>query len=143
MTNAHPDVYSKLESSENKRMDSLFRFYRTITTLSVGLLGLLIGLKPAEPLQEDPKLYFLSGLSLLVASILFSLIVQYYETILLNRESNVYLKEINNTQTQQSGRASKTVRVNTGWIYQAVQILTCVCLALSLISLTYYAYLTF
>ena len=130
-------------STETKRVDSLFRFYKNITTLSVGLLGLLIGLKPDDILDSYSRNALFLGLSLLVACILFSLIVQYYETILLNREARIYLQRREAAKALKLEEASKYERVPTGLPYYTFQILTCVCLALSLISLIYYAYLTF
>lgn len=121
-------------------MDSLFGFYRNITTLSIGLLGLLIGLRPEKiPLMES-KISFMIGISLLVLCILSSIATQYYEVVLLNRETNLYLKKISDILKGNEADAQKLERVKTDGLYSFCQISTITFLVLSLISLLFYVY---
>ena len=132
------ELFGKFEESQKDRDKVYFDFFKSITTLSVALIGLLIGLK-AEPIPNRAAQFaFLITIILIGLCILFSLGVRFYEVVSGNDSVEARKKHIlkyienpdeNNLQIEQLDKSK---------IYKPFEIATFVCLTLSIISLIFY-----
>ena len=134
------ELAEKFEIAQDKKDKSYFNFFKSISTLSVALIGLLIGLK-AEPIpNQDAKFVFLLTIILIGLCILFSLITQFYELIFDNQKAELrkkqLLKYIENTD-ENNIQVDSTKGVK---FYRFFEIMTFVCLVLSILSLISYVY---
>ncbi len=82
-------LLEKWEQSFEKSDKSYFSYFRTISTLTVALIGLIIGLKPDSIPNENAKLFFLLGIALLGSCLIFSLVVQYYQVYQDKQETKI------------------------------------------------------
>ena len=87
-------LVNEFTETVEKYNSSFFGFFKNISTLSVGLIGLLIGLKPDVIPNPIAKVFFLIGICLLGLCILFALAVQHYELNYREQASNIRLKNI-------------------------------------------------
>lgn len=69
---------SIVQETNFKRIESKFRFYRNITSITVIFLGILIGLHPSN-FSEFGLILYLAGCSSITGSVIFSLVIQSYE----------------------------------------------------------------
>ena len=123
---------------------SFFGFFKNISTLSVALIGLLIGLKPAVIPNQYAKLFFLLSIILIGLCILFSLIVQHYELNYREQANNIRLRNIQSYILNPSENIMQKEGVNKKPIYVISEILTYFCFGTSIISLILYvAFLEF
>ena len=132
------ELFGNFEESQKDRDKVYFDFFKSITTLSVALIGLLIGLK-AEPIPNlAAQFAFLITIILIGLCILFSLGVRFYEVASGNDSVEARKKHIlkyienpdeNNLQIEQLDKSK---------IYKFFEIATFVCLTLSIIALIFY-----
>ena len=83
------ELFNNLEQSQEKQDISYFNFFKSISTLSVGLIGLLIGLKASPIPNQEAKVAFLITIILIALCILFSLATQFYEVTFYNKAVGV------------------------------------------------------
>ena len=132
--------YKQLGEFQRKKDVSFYNLFKNITTLSLGLLGLLIGLKPKVIPDENAKVLFLLALILLALVCVFSLITQFGETSFYKifvKETQELMKEI--IRNKDVGE-SKLLISRKKWIYKFSEIMTYLCLILSIGSLIFYVY---
>ena len=132
--------YKQLGEFQRKKDVSFYGLFKNITTLSLGLLGLLIGLKPKVIPDENAKVLFLLALILLALVCVFSLITQFGETSVYKifvKETQELMKEI--IRNKDVGK-SKLLISRKKWLYKFSEIMTYLCLILSIGSLISYVY---
>ena len=129
-----------LVDSQNKHDTSYFEFYKSITSISVALIGLLIGLKAESIPNQSAQYSFLISIILLGLCTLFSLAARFYEVTSSRDEietrKNMLLKYIQNPDENEY----QFEPVDKHIIYKISEIGTFVCLVLSILSLIFYVY---
>jgi hypothetical protein len=139
----HKLVNEFTETTEKYNI-SFFGFFKNISTLSVGLIGLLIGLKPDVIQNPIAKLCFLVGISLLGLSILFSLVVQHYELNYRGQQNKIRLQNIQSYIENPSENIMQSADLHKNKFYKISEILTYFCFGISILSLILYvAFLEF
>jgi len=132
------ELFGNFEESQKDRDKVYFDFFKSITTLSVALIGLLIGLKAELIPNRAAQFAFLITIILIGLCILFSLGVRFYEVVSGNDSVEARKKHIlkyienpdeNNLQIEQLDKSK---------IYKFFEIATFVCLTLSIIALIFY-----
>ena len=88
------ELFTDHNDSQSKSEESHFKFFRNISTLSVALIGLLIGLKASPIPSLGAKIAFLITIILIGLCILFSLIAQFYEVVSYKKEVEIRRKHI-------------------------------------------------
>ena len=132
------ELFGKFEESQKDRDKVYFDFFKSITTLSVALIGLLIGLK-AEPIPNQAAQFaFLITIILIGLCILFSLGVRFYEVISGNDSVEVRRKHILVYIENPVEGGLQIEQLNKSKIYRFFEISTFVCLILSIIALIFY-----
>jgi hypothetical protein len=126
--------------SQEKRGKSYFLFFRNLTTVSIGLLGLLIGLKPLEILNQNAKYLFLLSIILIGLGILFSVMTQFSEISYYKQEEKVRHKQLIEFVKNPSENSLQIDNIGVKKIYVFSEIMTFVCLGLSILSLISYVY---
>ena len=116
---------------QEKRMTSYFNFLRTITTISTGLLALLVGLKPDQIQQGTPQYLFLATISLLGFGILSSVITQSYEVAFLKQQTKALHKYIKHVVEKKVEPTSGIRVLPKPKIYTVSEVATFCCLGLS------------
>lgn len=128
-----------LDISQEKYSQSHFGFLRNITTISVGLFGLLVSLKPKIICLYSAKIAFMTTICSLGLGILFSVISQYYD-VYVKREDKV--KRTENIAKVLKGEEYKDIQfVPQPKIFKISEILTYSFLGLSIVSLIFYVFL--
>jgi hypothetical protein len=94
------EVLLNLIKAQNKMEESYFSFLKYLSTLSIGFLGLFIGLKPIEfPNYYSDFFFFITILFISLSTIFLSVCI-YYETKNSRKETeirkNLVLKYIEN-----------------------------------------------
>ena len=94
------EVLLNLIKAQNKMEESYFSFLKYLSTLSIGFLGLFIGLKPIEfPNYYSAFFFFITILFISLSTIFLSVCI-YYETKNSRKETeirkNLVLKYIEN-----------------------------------------------
>lgn len=84
----------KITEVQDKEKTEYFSFLRHLTTISIGFLGLLIGLKPEVLPNEYSKILFLVTIVLLSLGVLFLTICLFHETIQSREELKVRKKQL-------------------------------------------------
>jgi F0F1-type ATP synthase assembly protein I len=134
------ELFDKFEESQEKKDKAYFDYFKSISTLSVALIGLLIGLKASPIPNQASKIAFLITIILIGLCILFSLATRFYEVTAYKQgvqtRKNHILEYIenpdeNNLQIDQLGKS---------WFYKFFEILTFSCLLLFIITLIFYVY---
>jgi len=132
------ELFGNFEESQKDRDKVYFDFFKSITTLSVALIGLLIGLKAELIPNQAAQFAFLITIILIGLCTLFSLGVRFYEVVSGNDSVEARKKHIlkyienpdeNNLQIEQLDKSK---------IYKFFEIATFVCLTLSIIALIFY-----
>ncbi len=128
-----------LSKSQEKYSSSRFGFLRNITTISVGLLGLLVSLKPEIINLFSAKIAFMFAILSLGIGILFSVISQYHELYINKAEKKLIL---DNIADKLDGKGTKTVTfIPMPSVFKISEILTYCFLGLSIVSLISYVFL--
>ena len=129
-----------LVDSQNKYDKSYFEFYKSITSICIALIGLLIGLKAESIPNQAAQYSFLLSLILLGLCTLFSLAARFYEVTSLRDEienrKNMLLKYIQNPDENKY----QFEQIDKHIVYKISEIGTFFCLILSIVSLIFYVY---
>ncbi len=134
------ELFGEFEKSQKNREKVYFNFFKSITTLSVALIGLLIGLK-AEPIpNQDARFAFLITIILIGLCILFSLAVQFYEVIYESESVEARRKHILKYIENPSENLLQIEHLHKSKIYKFFEIMTFLCFLLSIIALIFYVY---
>lgn len=129
-----------LEQSQIKKDNSYFEYFKSISSLSVGLIGLLIGLKSSPIPNQEAKVAFLITIILIALCTLFSLVIRFYEIVaykqeVAHRRMNI-LTHIENPYE----KSVQIGKIHKHWFYKFSEIATFVCLLLSILALISYVY---
>lgn len=134
------ELFNKFEESQEKSQNSYIEFYKKITTLSVGLIGLLIGLK-ANPIPNlSAKYAFFTTIVLIGLSILFSLISIFCDVDQYRQETKIRQSLIMNYLKNPKENNFQIESINKKWIFKFSEIATLFCLVLSVLSLIMYVF---
>jgi len=133
-------LFNDWELTQEKRDKSFFLYFRNISTLSVALIGLIIGLKPTPIPNQDAKVLFLITIILIGLCILFSLATQFYEVISYKQEIDARKKNIIKYIENPSENNLQIENLYKPVIYKFFEIMTFSCLILSILSLIVYVY---
>ena len=125
---------------QESRIASYFAYLRTITTISTGLLALLIGLKPDVIQAGSPQYLFLATISLLGLGILSSAITQFSEVAYLKQRTKAQRKMIGEYADKKVGSSFQVEEIATPIIYKVSEASTFVCLGLSIVALIGYVF---
>lgn len=125
-----------LEASQEKYSASHFGFLRNITTISVGLFGLLVSLKPKTIDIYSGKIAFTLTIIFLGLGILFSVISQYYDVYI--RKQDKILRTENIAKVLKGEEHIDTQYVSQPKLFQISEVLTYIFLGLSVLSLILY-----
>ncbi|WP_162127615.1 hypothetical protein [Flavobacterium phycosphaerae] len=118
-----------------------FNYFKGLTTISVALIGLLIGLKPPLIPNQSAKILFLITICLIGLCILFSLIVQFYEVIFDKQKIDARIKILKEYIDDPVGVGFvQFAELKEVKFFRLFKILTFSCLILSIISLIFYVY---
>ena len=133
-------LFENIEKSHIEFSKSFFSFFKGITTMSTGLIALLIGLKPKKIPDFDSKVLFLLSISLIGLCILSSLIVQYKEVYLKKSETEIREQQLRKFLDKKEGDEVLIDNIPISRFYVFFEKMTYVCLLLSIISLVFYVY---
>jgi 1,4-dihydroxy-2-naphthoate octaprenyltransferase len=134
------ELAEKLELAQEKKDKTYFDFFKSVSTLSVALIGLLIGLKASPIPNQSAKYFFLLTIVLIGLCILFSLATQFYESIFDNQKAEVRQKQLVKYIENPDGNNIQVDRLKKVKLYKFFEIMTFVCLVLSILSLILYVY---
>jgi hypothetical protein len=134
------ELFKQFDNSNLNHEKAYFNFFKVLTTICIGLIGLLIGLNKTPINNQFAKVAFLISLILIGFCIMFSLVVQFYEVISYKKEVEIrrmnILKYIDNPN-ENNLQIEILVKHR---IYTIFEILTFVSLILSIFSLIIYSY---
>jgi hypothetical protein len=125
---------------QESRISSYFAYLRTITTISTGLLALLVALKPDEIQTGSPQYLFLATISLLGLGILSSAITQFSEVAYLKQKTKSQRKMIGEYAQKKVGSSFQVESMPTPLVYRISEVATFVCLGLSIVTLIGYVF---
>jgi len=132
------ELFGKFEESQKDRDKVYFNLFKSITTLSVALIGLLIGLK-SEPIPNQAAQFaFLLTIILIGLCVLFSLAVRFYEVVSGNDSIAVRKKHILQYIQNPDENIFQSEYLDKPKIYKFFEISTFACLILSIITLIFY-----
>jgi hypothetical protein len=133
----------KITEVQDKEKTEYFSFLRHLTTISIGFLGLLIGLKPEILPNEYSKILFLVTIVLLSLGVLFLTICLFHETIQSRKELKVRKKQLLEYVDSENTASVQIDNIGFGKL-KIFEIITFSFLIASLLSLILYIYvLTF
>lgn len=128
----------RIEKYQNQHHESFYQYFRHLTTVCVGLFGLLVALNPLEFSSIHSKIFYLLALSLIGLTILFSLISQYYSADYYMRTADLLKDMLPKILDDPNGVESS--KIEKPKVFLICEIATYICLSLSIISLIYYSY---
>ena len=134
------ELFVNFEDSQIKKDTSYFEYFKSISTLSVALIGLLIGLKSDRIPNQEAKIAFLITIILIGLCILFSLAVRFYEVVSYKDEVELRRLHILKYIESPSENILQIDNLGKHWIYKFFEISTFVCLLLSILALISYVY---
>ena len=134
------ELFNNLEQSQEKQDISYFNFFKSISTLSVGLIGLLIGLKASPIPNQEAKVAFLITIILIALCILFSLATQFYEVTFYNKAVGVRKLHIQSYIENPSENNLQETIIEKPKVYMFFERMTFFCLILSILALISYVY---
>ncbi|MFV5688099.1 hypothetical protein ACM55M_05685 [Flavobacterium sp. ZT3R25] len=126
-------------NTEKKETESYFSFLRHLATISIGFLGLLIGLKPETLPNQNSKVFFLVTITLIAFGILFLSICLFYETKKYREEIKVRQKQLNEYLDSDKKEDVQISHLDPGNL-KIFEITTFILLILSIFSLILYVY---
>ncbi|MFV8369362.1 hypothetical protein [Flavobacterium sp. LB2R40] len=126
-------------NTEKKETESYFSFLRHLATISIGFLGLLIGLKPETLPNQNSKVFFLVTITLIAFGILFLSICLFYETKKYREEIKVHQKQLNEYLDSDKKEDVQISHLDPGNL-KIFEIITFILLILSIFSLILYVY---
>jgi hypothetical protein len=131
--------FNNVIDAEKKEADSYFSYMRHLSTISIGFLGLLVGLKPETLPNCNSKFFFIITIILLSLGILFLSICLFYETIQNRKEILIRKKQLEEyleAEKKESIQIDYAPKNNLKYF----EVLTFLFLALAIISLIFYVY---
>ncbi|MES2812745.1 MAG: hypothetical protein V4670_09780 [Bacteroidota bacterium] len=128
-----------LVSTEKKESESYFSYLKHLSTISIGFLGLLIGLKPETLPNQCSKIFFLTTIILIALGTLFLTICSFYETKKHREEIKVRKKQLNEYLDSDKKESIQIDHIDPGYL-QIFEIITFTLLILSIFSLILYVY---
>ncbi len=131
---------NKLTESHYEYVQSKNSYYNKITTLSVGLIGLLVGLKPDSIPDYSSKILFLITIILIAFCILLSLISQHYHVSYHKQQSSSRKEQLLEYTRDTTNNKLQMNSLKKSRIYKISEKLTFVFLVLYLLSLILYVY---
>ena len=134
------ELFNDLEQSQEKKDKSYFDFFKSISTLSVGLIGLLIGLKSSPIPNQEAKVAFLITIILIALCILFSLATQFYEVTFYNKAVGVRKLHIQSYIESPSENNLQETIIEKPKVFIFFERMTFFCLILSILALISYVY---
>ena len=134
------ELFNNLEQSQEKQDISYFNFFKSISTLSVGLIGLLIGLKASPIPNQEAKVAFLITIILIALCILFSLATQFYEVTFYNKAVGVRKLHIQSYIENPTENNLQETIIEKPKVYIFFERMTFFCLILSILALISYVY---
>ena len=129
-----------LYNIQEERMKAHFKYLRTITIISVGLLSFLVGIKADLTQTDIAQCFFLITITLLGLGILFSAITQSYEIVYLKEQEKVRKEMIKSYMNDKVANKYQVETIETNMFFLFFEILTYACLILSIITLIAYSY---
>lgn len=129
----------EIKEIQKEKTEKYYSIIRTILTISVGLLGILISLKSETPLPLYKSILYSLAISSIGLGILFSLIVLFSEVNVLNQ---IRKKSYDNIINILDGFPRKDVEfesVKPIWIYRISSRLNIFFYLISLVCLTLYS----
>jgi F0F1-type ATP synthase assembly protein I len=134
------ELFVNFEESQIKKDTSYFEYFKSISTLSVALIGLLIGLKSDKIPNQEAKIAFLITIILIGLCILFSLAVRFYEVVSYKDEVELRRLNILKYIENPSENNLQIDILKKHWFYKFSEIATFSCLLLSILALISYVY---
>lgn len=123
-----------------KKHEAHFKYLRNISLMAVGLLSLLVGLKPVTIQDGLPQYLFLATILLIGLGILFGAISQYYEVSFLHQSIESLHKYIKQAMRKNDLPKWKYTSLPKPIIYKISDLLTFGCLGLSIATLIAYVF---
>ena len=134
------ELLVKFEQSQNEKDKSHFDFFKSISTLSVALIGLLIGLKASPIPNQAAKIAFLITIILIGLCVLFSLASRFYEVVSRRDEVEIRRSMIISYIKNPEENDFQLENLSKPKIYKIFEIATYICLLLSIIALITYVF---
>ena len=134
------ELFNSLEITQDKKDNSYFEYFKSISTLSVALIGLLIGLKATPIPNQEAKVAFLTTIILIGLCILFSLATRFYEVVFYKKSVDVRKKHILEYIENPSENNLQLDNLDKHWIFTFFELATFFCLLLTILSLVLYVY---
>ncbi len=131
---------ASFQKSQDERDSALFSFLRNVTTLSTGLLGLLVGLKPDVIDVCSAKYCFLLAIALLALGILSSVVGQFYQVHLSRKIREIRKKMLADALSSDSSANSLIEIAEKPMIYSLAEKTSYASIALSMILLVMYVF---
>jgi hypothetical protein len=139
-SNSLKEIYNKFEQLQEKSERAYFDYFKSISTLSVALIGLLIGLKASPIPNQAAKIAFMIAIIFIGLCILFSLATRFYEVTLYKQESEAHRRILEKFMTSPLSYNLEGEVLNKSWVHKFFGIATFSCLLLSIIALIFYVY---
>ena len=133
-------LFDALEESQNKRGKSYFEFFNSISSLSIALIGLLIGLKPTPIPNHFAKIAFFIAIILIGLCTLFSFATRFYEVVFHNKEVEIRKFHIQSYIENSTENNLQETLIERPKIYTFYERATFFCLILAIFSLISYVY---
>ena len=128
-----------LVESEKKESESYFSYLRHLSTVSIGFLGLLVGLKPETLPNFYSKLFFFITIVLLCVGILLLVICLFQENIQHRQEITVRKKQLLDYLDAEKKESVQIDQLPSGNL-KILEIITFSILSLSIFSLIIYVF---
>lgn len=139
-----PNLRSKIEdfvALKDKESDKYFAWLRNILAMAIGLIGILVSLRPTERMEYYPHLLFSLAIGLISLGILTGAVILFVEIKLLGVEIEIKAKWINKILrgTQDEFEVES---IPNPWYFKVVKAICYLSFSLSLVVLTTYTFLT-
>ncbi|NBG65401.1 hypothetical protein [Acidiluteibacter ferrifornacis] len=123
-----------------KSKDRFNLFIRSISTISITLLGLLISLKDKTEIDLVANRFFLVSIILLALTVFFTLIVQFLEGDKLNKAFQEQKEGLQSSESNKDLNSIQVTLVDKSKSSKFFEIGTYIFLILSITSLIFYSY---
>ena len=131
--------FDNLISAKSKKDKSKNTFLRTLSGLSAGLLGLLVGLKPAFIDDQIAKMAFIACLISIASCIIFSIGAIYRDVINSNGLFKIRQHELNEYMFKKNEYSLKLFH-NAHWVFSMFELLALLSMSSYLVLLIIYVY---
>jgi len=134
----YKETIQRIADTKIDRNAKQHNWLRNILAIAVGLVGVLVALKPNRHSNMNEHYFFVATVALIALGILCGAIALFSEVALLDKAED-YLKKKLNEQLNGEQDTYSVESVNPDKIYGYCGKISYVCLSLSLITLTIYA----